>query len=66
QKGERIPPRRERRGFQCSHRMKKESVDFLVVGGGIAGYQAVLSLLPHGSVLLVSRGPLSSGSSYYA
>jgi L-aspartate oxidase len=46
--------------------MKKESVDFLVVGGGIAGYQAVLSLLPHGSVLLVSRGPLSSGSSYYA
>ncbi|MHB1757402.1 MAG: L-aspartate oxidase [Leptospirillum sp.] len=46
--------------------MKKESVDYLVIGGGIAGYQAVLSLLPHGSVLLVSRGPLSSGSSYYA
>jgi len=46
--------------------MKNKSVDFLVVGGGIAGYQAVLSLLPHGSVLLVSRGPLSSGSSYYA
>ncbi len=46
--------------------MRKESVDFLVVGGGIAGYQAVLSLLPYGSVLLVSRGPLSSGSSYYA
>lgn len=46
--------------------MESLSVDYLVVGGGIAGFQAVLNLLPHGSAMLVSKGPLSSGSSYFA
>ncbi|MHB8422178.1 MAG: L-aspartate oxidase [Leptospirales bacterium] len=41
-------------------------MDFLVIGGGIAGFQAILSLLPHGTAMLVSKGPLSSGSSYFA
>ena len=40
--------------------------DFLIVGGGIAGYQTALDLLPLGSVALASRGSISSGSSYYA
>lgn len=42
------------------------SVDFLIVGGGIAGYQTALNLLQHGSVALVSKGSIVSGSSYYA
>lgn len=46
--------------------MESLAVDYLVIGGGIAGFQAVLSLLPHGSAMLVSKGPLSSGSSYFA
>lgn len=46
--------------------MESLAVDYLVIGGGIAGFQAVLSLLPHGTVMLVSKGPLSSGSSYFA
>lgn len=46
--------------------METLSVDYLVVGGGIAGFQAILSLLPHGTAMLVSKGPLSSGSSYFA
>jgi len=42
------------------------STDFLIVGGGIAGYQTAINLLPLGSVTLVSRGSIASGSSYYA
>jgi len=42
------------------------AVDFLIIGGGIAGYQTALNLLGHGSVALVSKGSIASGSSYYA
>jgi L-aspartate oxidase len=45
---------------------KRIAADFLIVGGGIAGYQTALDLLPLGSVALASRGSISSGSSYYA
>ncbi len=45
---------------------KRITADFLIVGGGIAGYQTALDLLPLGSVALVSRGSIASGSSYYA
>lgn len=46
--------------------MESLAVDYLVIGGGIAGFQAILNLLPEGTAMLVSKGPLSSGSSYYA
>ncbi len=45
---------------------RRVEADYLIVGGGIAGYQTALNLLPHGSVALVSRGSIASGSSYYA
>ncbi len=45
---------------------RRLTADFLIVGGGIAGYQTALDLLSLGSVALVSRGSISSGSSYYA
>lgn len=45
---------------------RRISTDFLIIGGGIAGYQTAINLLPLGSVTLVSRGSIASGSSYYA
>ncbi len=45
---------------------RRLTADFLIVGGGIAGYQTALDLLSLGSVALVSRGSIASGSSYYA
>jgi L-aspartate oxidase len=46
--------------------VRRLSVDVLIVGGGIAGYQTALNLLPMASVALVSKGSIASGSSYYA
>lgn len=45
---------------------RRMTVDFLIIGGGIAGYQTALNLLQRGSVALVSKGSIVSGSSYYA
>ncbi|MCL5285334.1 MAG: FAD-dependent oxidoreductase [Nitrospirae bacterium] len=52
--------------MSVSPERRRIKADFLIVGGGIAGYQTALDLLPHGSVALVSRGSIASGSSYYA
>jgi L-aspartate oxidase len=45
---------------------RRIDTDFLIIGGGIAGYQTAINLLPLGSVTLASRGSIASGSSYYA
>lgn len=40
-------------------------VDFLVIGGGVAGLQAAIELSRHGSVLVLTKGhPLESSSIY--
>ncbi|HEY0263796.1 MAG TPA: L-aspartate oxidase [Granulicella sp.] len=41
-------------------------VDFLVIGGGIAGLSAVLRLSRHGSVLLISKDALDESNTAYA
>ena len=45
---------------------RRIATDFLIIGGGIAGYQTAINLLPLGSVTLASRGSIASGSSFYA
>lgn len=40
--------------------------DFLVLGGGVAGFQAALKLAEEGSVLVVNKGKALVGSSQYA
>ncbi len=42
------------------------SFDFLIIGSGIAGLTTALSLAPHGSVLVVSKGELIGGSTNLA
>ncbi len=49
-----------------SSQPRRIATDFLIIGGGIAGYQTAINLLPLGSVTLASRGSIASGSSYYA
>ncbi|GAB4486503.1 MAG: L-aspartate oxidase [Thermodesulfovibrionales bacterium] len=46
--------------------MQKESVDFLIIGSGVAGLRAAIELAPHGSVLVVTKEKPSESSTEYA
>jgi L-aspartate oxidase len=44
----------------------REQVDFLVLGGGIAGLSFALEAADHGSVLVLTKRHRSEGSTQYA
>ena len=46
--------------------MQKETVDFLIIGSGVAGLRAAIELAPHGSVLVVTKDRPSESSTEYA
>lgn len=41
-------------------------VDFLVIGGGVAGLRAAIQLAPHGSVLVLTKDKITESSTEYA
>jgi L-aspartate oxidase len=46
--------------------MHTESVDFLIIGSGVAGLRAAIELAPYGSVLVVTKDKPSESSTEYA
>lgn len=46
--------------------MKKEIVDFLIIGSGVAGLRAAIELAPHGNVLVVTKDIPTESSTEYA
>ncbi len=46
--------------------MRTETVDFLIIGSGVAGLRAAIELAPHGSVLVVTKDRPSESSTEYA
>jgi L-aspartate oxidase len=46
--------------------MDRESVDFLVIGSGVAGLRASIELAPHGTVLIVTKDTPTESSTEYA
>ena len=46
--------------------MKKEVVDFLIIGSGVAGLRAAIELAPYGSVLIVTKERPAESSTEYA
>lgn len=46
--------------------MNIREVDFLVIGGGVAGLRAAIELAPHGSVLVLTKDTLTESSTEYA
>jgi L-aspartate oxidase len=46
--------------------MKKEVVDFLIIGSGVAGLRAAIELAPHGNVLVVTKDLPAESSTEYA
>lgn len=46
--------------------MKTESVDFLIIGSGVAGLRAAIALAPFGSVVVVTKDRPSESSTEYA
>src|SRR5512134_2308679 len=46
--------------------MERERVDFLVLGGGVAGLTFALQAVKHGSVLVLTKRQRSEGSTQYA
>lgn len=46
--------------------MQGESVDFLIIGSGVAGLRAAIELAPHGEVLVVTKDRPSESSTEYA
>jgi L-aspartate oxidase len=45
---------------------QREHVDFLVIGGGVAGLTFALEVAPHGSVAVLTKRGRSEGSTHYA
>ncbi|MDP2167421.1 MAG: L-aspartate oxidase [Thermodesulfovibrionales bacterium] len=45
---------------------RQESVDFLIIGSGVAGLRAAIELAPHGDVLVVTKDIPSESSTEYA
>lgn len=46
--------------------MKSETVDFLIIGSGVAGLRAAIELAEHGRVLVVTKDKASESSTEYA
>jgi len=46
--------------------MKKEIVDFLIIGSGVAGLRAAIELAPYGKVIVVTKDRPAEGSTEYA
>jgi len=46
--------------------MREESVDFLVIGSGVAGLRAAIELAPRGNVLVVTKDVPTESSTEYA
>ncbi len=46
--------------------MRKEVVDFLIIGSGVAGLRAAIELAPYGNVLVVTKDRPSESSTEYA
>jgi L-aspartate oxidase len=46
--------------------MKNETVDFLIIGSGVAGLRAAIELAPHGNVLVVTKDLPAESSTEYA
>jgi L-aspartate oxidase len=46
--------------------MKEESVDFLVIGSGVAGLRVAIELAPHGTVLIATKDIPTESSTEYA
>lgn len=46
--------------------MQKEIVDFLIIGGGVAGLRAAIELAPYGTVIIVTKDILTESSTKYA
>jgi L-aspartate oxidase len=46
--------------------MQTETVDYLIIGSGVAGLRAAIELAPHGSVLVVTKDKPSESSTEYA
>lgn len=46
--------------------MKKEVVDFLIIGSGVAGLRAAIELAPYGDVLVVTKDRPAESSTEYA
>ena len=46
--------------------MRTETVDFLIIGSGVAGLRAAIELAPYGSVLIVTKDRPSESSTEYA
>lgn len=46
--------------------MRSETVDFLIIGSGVAGLRAAIELAPHGSVLVVTKDRPRESSTEYA
>jgi L-aspartate oxidase len=46
--------------------MQKEIVDFLIIGGGVAGLRAAIELAPHGTVIIVTKDIPTESSTEYA
>ncbi|RMD55161.1 MAG: FAD-dependent oxidoreductase, partial [Nitrospirae bacterium] len=44
----------------------KIDVDFLVIGGGIAGLRAAIEIAPYGSVIVLTKDTLTESSTEYA
>jgi L-aspartate oxidase len=49
-----------------SHLSTREHVDFLVLGGGVAGLSFALEAAPHGSVAVLAKRQRAEGSTQYA
>ena len=46
--------------------MDIETVDFLIIGSGVAGLRAAIELAPHGNVLVATKDMPSESSTEYA
>jgi L-aspartate oxidase len=46
--------------------MKKEMIDFLIIGSGVAGLRAAIELAPYGDVLIVTKDRPAESSTEYA
>ncbi len=52
--------------FYASCYMKKEQVDFLIIGSGVAGLRAAIEMAPYGDVLVVTKDRPAESSTEYA